>query len=349
MYKRKEDILNDFEELELTEFGDFKIKAKYISNYEIIDFHCHVYNSIMGYIPKVFRRPIHNLNSSFFDLSCYPILTKYFRMDKVLFTDYPNNKIDLLKMKFILTGLGGYITVLRTSIPSRLKRDMELNGVSKAVVLQINSPKLDCMESMKKIVDNDDALLTFGSIHPLEREIERKIELNKMAGVLGWKINPHVNGVNIDSNECIRLLKLLNETNMPIISCSGLSLPIDRLNIVPRQARNSLDTQNINRFKNVLATIPDLKLIFAHSGVYQYKEVIELMKQYPNTYADISTQPYENIRLLIDEVGSERLLFGTDYPAFNHAISILSVLKATDNENDRNNIFLKNAKQLLNI
>ena len=73
------------------------------------------------------------------------------------------------------------------------------------------------------------------------------------------------------------------------------------------------------------------------------------MKKHPNTYTDISVQPSGNIKELIKEIGSERVLFGTDYPFVTQALSILSVLRATDDEQERINIFSKNAKTLLGI
>lgn len=73
------------------------------------------------------------------------------------------------------------------------------------------------------------------------------------------------------------------------------------------------------------------------------------MKLFPKTYVEISTQPPDKIRQLISEVGSERILYGTDYPAFNHAFSIVSVLRATSSYEDRRNIFSSNAKRLLRI
>lgn len=59
--------------------------------------------------------------------------------------------------------------------------------------------------------------------------------------------------------------------------------------------------------------------------------------------------PSGNIKELIKEIGSERVLFGRDYPFVTQALSILSVLRATDDEQERINIFSKNAKTLLGI
>lgn len=118
---------------------------------------------------------------------------------------------------------------------------------------------------------------------------------------------------------------------------------------IPKGIRRNLETQNINRFYNVLKAIPDMTFIFSHGGIYQTNELIELMKLYPNTYVEISTQPRENTKILINKLGSERILYGTDYPAFNHAFSIVSVLRATVSDNERKNIFAENAKRLLKI
>ena len=71
------------------------------------------------------------------------------------------------------------------------------------------------------------------------------------------------------------------------------------------------------------------------------------MNYYQNVYTDISIQPAEHIKTLIRAIGSERILFGTDYPFVTQAFSILSVLRATQNEDERTYIFSKNAKRLL--
>ena len=76
--------------------------------------------------------------------------------------------------------------------------------------------------------------------------------------------------------------------------------------------------------------------------------MIDLLKKHQNVYTDISIQPAEHIKTLINEIGYGRILFGTDYPFVTQAFSILSVLRATKNENERIFIFSKNAKRLLN-
>lgn len=351
MYKCKEDILREFYELELTDFGDFKIRDEIAKEYEIIDFHCHLYDAVKSSLPKIFKKPSIDFNASFFDLSCYPISLKYFDFNKELFTTYPRKLISIggLKFAYEISGLGGFVYAMQKSTPERMLRDMKMNNISKAVVLQLNTEDCDSSEEMKNIVFENDAFLTFGCIHPYEKGIKNKIIKNIDYGIKGWKIAPHIINVNIDDEKTIDLLRQLSETKLPVISCSGVAFPQDILDKIPKKMRQITETQNLKRFYKVLREVPDLSFIFAHGGIYQTKEVIELMKLYPKTYVDISTQPLEKIKQLINEVGSERILYGTDYPAFNHAFSIVSVLRATSSHEERINIFSNNAKRLLGI
>lgn len=91
----------------------------------------------------------------------------------------------------------------------------------------------------------------------------------------------------------------------------------------------------------------DTTFILAHSGCFEFVKMVDLLKNHHNVYTDISIQPTEHIKTLINEIGHERILFGTDYPLVTQAFSILSVLRAIKNESERTFIFSKNAKRLL--
>ena len=75
------------------------------------------------------------------------------------------------------------------------------------------------------------------------------------------------------------------------------------------------------------------------------------MKRYPNYYLDISGNGILRqgaLRHIIDEVGVERILFGSDFPTCNAGMFVGGVLLddlLTDCEKEM--IFSKNAKRLL--
>lgn len=350
MYRTKEDILVDCPELELTEFGDFAIRKDCIKDYEIIDFHCHLFSSLKELFPKFLCKEIHDMKSSFFDKSCFNFSLELFDIQKTCFTGFPERIISVDGIRTRWKLLTGEFIVRRAST-ERLLRDMKMNHISSALVLQINPPDRNTAQVMEDITTKNRELMTFGSIHPNDGSIKEKIEKYLSLNIKGWKLNPHICGFNIDDRQSIDLIRVLAETKLPILSCSGLGIPKKHLNsnIVPRKLKEETLSQCINKFYKVFEAVPDATFILAHGGIFELDELVMLMQEFPNTYTDISTQPSGSIRKLIDKVGSERILFGTDYPFFNHAFSIMSVLRATSQEEERRNIFSRNARRLLRI
>ena len=168
--------------------------------------------------------------------------------------------------------------------------------------------------------------------------------------IKGWKINPHVCGFSIDCIKSLALIEKLSKTGLPILCCSGVGLPQNVLltNIPSKQTKKNVQNQRLDKYEIVLDTFPNTTFILAHSGCFEFERMVDLLKKHQNIYTDISIQPAEHIKTLIKEIGYERILFGTDYPFVTQAFSVLSVLRATQNENERIFIFSKNAKRLLN-
>ncbi len=348
--KEKRQIALQNPELELCENGDFKIKADLVNKYEIIDMHCHLFRGLSQLFPRFLQREMRDNMVSLMDISCFPFSMGLFDLDKICFSGCP---VKLLSLDGIRTRVKLFsgVFVLPYATEKRLMADMDRNNIRKAVVLQINPPSKSCGEAMDDMVKNNNRLYTFGSIHPYDRDIPAKIDRYMKLGIKGWKLNPHIWGVSIDCEQSIALLKELAKTGLPIVSCRGVGLPEEvlRSHVPSQQTKRDVMTQHLPKFEKVLDCIPDATFVLAHGGGFDFQHIFTLMKKYPHTYTDISIQPADNIRKLINTVGSERLLFGTDYPFVTQAFSILSVLRATADEQERVNIFGANAKKLLRV
>lgn len=139
MKQTKKNILISYPELELTDFGDFKIKDDYVSQYEIIDFHCHLFQGLEELYPPLLKKEKHKMGVSLFDMSCFPFTNDLFDLDMTYYTRFPDR---LFSMEGILTRLklmtGAF--VLNYATPERLLRDMKLNNITKSLVHQINPP-----------------------------------------------------------------------------------------------------------------------------------------------------------------------------------------------------------------
>lgn len=351
MVYNKKNILSIYNELELNSSGDFVIKKELIEQYEPIDFHSHCFVSIASMLPAFFQKPKSNrFNKSFFDLSCYPGRIKNFDFEKVGYRNWPNTVYSFSGMDALaeLFAVKGVIPMIQNASIERVLKDMKQSHVKKMVLLSIQglegSESDNCIKATKKY----DEFIVFGSIHPDDHNIQNKINTYIEQGIKGFKIAPHVWNIDFNDKRVFDLLGLLSETKLPIISCSGIAIP-STFKKLPNSLMKSMETQTSQKYAEVLRRFPELRLIFAHSGLEQNDAFIELMEQYPSTYADISTQPPANIKKMINTVGADRLLFGSDYPFFNQAFPLLAVLRATDNEEQRKNIFSLNAKKILNI
>ena len=99
--------------------------------------------------------------------------------------------------------------------------------------------------------------------------------------------------------------------------------------------------------------VPRLKLVWAHFSGYGGLEAhIDMLKSFPNVYFDISahgTDLVGTLRKAIDCVGYDRLLFGTDYPMWDHKgeYERFNRLNLTDAEREK--ILYQNAETLLHL
>ncbi len=98
----------------------------------------------------------------------------------------------------------------------------------------------------------------------------------------------------------------------------------------------------------------DVIIVGAHPGEYpDFMRHIERMKRFENYYLDISglgPHRYGMLRRAIDEVGADRIIFGSDFPTCSPATFIGSVLlDPLLKDSEKEQIFSQNAKRLLRI
>lgn len=110
---------------------------------------------------------------------------------------------------------------------------------------------------------------------------------------------------------------------------------------------------SVETIDGMVSAHPDIIFVAAHPG--EYHEVvrhIERMKKYENVYIDISGTGvfrWHCMKYIVDMVGSERVLFGTDYPTCNPGVYIGGLLAEPFSSTELRNIFSENAKRLLSL
>ena len=101
--------------------------------------------------------------------------------------------------------------------------------------------------------------------------------------------------------------------------------------------------------EKIVSQYKDLVFIAAHSFHADWQSAVRLARKYPNVYLELTAVLDDRGALdyMVHEVGSDRILFGVDLPWFSYYHGIGSVLSARISDDDRRNIFYRNAKKLL--
>ncbi len=106
-------------------------------------------------------------------------------------------------------------------------------------------------------------------------------------------------------------------------------------------------------FEEILIKHPKLKLILAHAGgrgKMLYK-VLDMMKRHKNLYVDFAGDTFISglIEEYVFDLGSKRLLFGTDMPWVDIRFHLANILSADITKKDKENILKNNALELFNL
>lgn len=103
--------------------------------------------------------------------------------------------------------------------------------------------------------------------------------------------------------------------------------------------------------------VPDVTILLAHLGtglglaVGEWIDAIEMAKNHPNIYLETCTSitSYGQIERAVQELGSERIVFGTDSPLLDPAVMKAKITSADISAEAKQNILGKNMARLLRI
>ncbi len=103
----------------------------------------------------------------------------------------------------------------------------------------------------------------------------------------------------------------------------------------------------------IISSHPGVTFVAAHPGdKKRILEHIEMMRRYDNMFLDLSGTGlfrFGMLKCLVDKVGAERILFGTDYPICNPGMYVQAVCCEEISDFEREQIFFRNAKSILKL
>ena len=150
-----------------------------------------------------------------------------------------------------------------------------------------------------------DNFVGFATMHQDFEDVEGEIDRAIQLGLKGVKIHPDTQKVNMDDPRLMRVYEII-EGRLPLIVHTG---------------DYRYDYSHPRRLKNILRTFPNLVVDAAHYGGWAIPEQGYDYLHDENLFIDISSSMQflgaRRSRELIEMWGTERVLFGSDFPMWS--------------------------------
>ncbi len=211
-------------------------------------------------------------------------------------------------------------------------------GISRFVLLpvatkpeQVNSINHFILETVK----SHHAFYGFGTLHPDDKNILQETDFIVSAGLKGIKLHPDTQQFNTDDQRLFEVFDYIQGKIPLLVHCGD----------------KRFDFSHPRRLKKVIENFPRLQVIAAHLGGWSlFDEAFALLRD-TNCFLDISSTmmflPPEQVEYYIHGYGSDRILFGTDYPLWNPVQETASFARLRLTSEEFEKIAYQNALQIL--
>lgn len=190
-----------------------------------------------------------------------------------------------------------------------------------------------------EVAKHPDKLCGLGTLHPDSENIRADVEELVKLGLGGVKLHPDIQCFKLDDYRCLKIYELCEEFALPLLIHTG---------------DKRYDYSNPNRLIPVLDIYDKLTVVGAHFGGWSiWDEASKQLADRKNFYVDCSSAFYalsdEKIREIIARYGTDRVLFGTDYPMWNVQTEVNRFLSLGYEGEDAEKILYKNAVRVFNL
>lgn len=188
---------------------------------------------------------------------------------------------------------------------------------------------------------NSKDIIAFGSVHPFSQNAIEAVEKLYENGIKGIKFHTSHQQFDIADDRCRSLYKRIGQLGMVTVIHGGKSLRSPKHWAWPSEVSKVIDCFQGTPF------------ILAHMGGMNIEKTeFDILKDMP-VFVDTAMvnkwMSTENFSEKVQEIGAERVLFGTDLPWGNICEEINFLEKASFSEEEKQQIFYSNAVKLLKL
>ena len=189
-------------------------------------------------------------------------------------------------------------------------------------------------ETAKILTEYPERFVGYAVVNPYYADCDMTPYFEEHTGFRGLKVHANAQG-EIPENDprYFRFYEFANERKLPILFHAWCPWEIDRAADVARR-------------------YPDAKVILGHGGVtFGRDNAVAACKKYDNVFCDttISSACDGVVEELVDQVGEDRVLYGSDMPSFEciHNLGKIAMSRLTDQAKEK--ILGLNAKKLFEL
>ncbi len=195
-----------------------------------------------------------------------------------------------------------------------LLRSMDEAGITRSVVLPVVT-KPSQFDSINRFAAEINAqksgLLSFGGIHPDNDNIEERLDYIVSLGLKGIKLHPDYQGVFIDDERNVRILKEAIKRDLLVVIHAGVDIGLpDPVHCTPARTAAILDELGQDPARP--------RIILAHVGGWNLWDEVETHLVGKPVYFDLGFSlgqiDDEQLLRIIRRHGADRVLFASDSP-----------------------------------
>ena len=306
-----------------------------IDNEEIIDIHSHLgdilYEGGGSIIDKKGVKPM-----STFDMGWVSSLIKFGKKPR--------------ELKGIVRKLATYFGRQKIfgATLENMQKARQSTGIGESCCLPV--PPHVNFEDLKKAHEDDSRVIPFTGVDFSQMEgFEQRLRSDVSRGAKGMKIHPIIQNVSPTDQRMFDALDEFSQYNLPVLFHTG------RVTYYfgKEKAKENINYGNMELLHQMVAgNRGRTKIILGHAGMSELDFVLAKMSRHPNVYVDTTFQHPLRIRRLINSFGSERVLFGSDWPYGDMKLAVKCARLALELENSRRTTALvlrDNARNLLHL
>jgi predicted TIM-barrel fold metal-dependent hydrolase len=177
------------------------------------------------------------------------------------------------------------------------------------------------------------------SVHPRDSDAVEKLRLYVERGARIVKLHPEMQSFRPDAPDVMRVYAECERLGLPVIFHAG------RSGIEPERMRPYALPRH---FDEAAGRFPGLPMILGHGGARDLPDAIPIAQRHANVFLGIASLGASAILRLLEAVGPERIVFGSDWPFYPVATSLAKLLLATqDRPEVREPVLRGNALRIL--